>query len=388
VAPLAGILIIIACYASIWAVYRFRFSPTHDPSARLNTNDVITFIKASKAFAELNRNYNIPPEVENAQTPGMLSAVVLWAQSHHLLPQAWLHGFLFTYATTIAKPVFLLGKTAYRGTWIYFPLAMLFKTPTATIVAGVLALCVLWLMRLRTELPRATKSKKPSPSPEAKARWRLDPATTWTLLCFLVPVGVYFLSALTSGMNIGVRHMLPLYPFLFIAIGMGLSRLIALRGNGGRIVTAVMLLGLAVESLGTYPNFIAFFNTPSGGPLGGIALLGDSNLDWGQDLKLLAQWRKQHPAPTLYFAYFGSAEPAYYGIDATPMPGSRAVKTVLPPEEEDCYVAISATYLQGLYLTPDYQELYESLHDQCDPIAVVGGSIYIYKFPPQLRENR
>jgi hypothetical protein len=265
---------------------------------------------------------------------------------------------------------------------------MLFKTPTATILAGVLALCVLSLMLRRPAIARSIKLKKSSPPVEAKARGRLEPETAWILVCFAVPIGVYFLSALTSGMNIGVRHMLPLYPFLFIAIGAGLARLIALRGNGGRVATAVMLLGLAIESLGTYPNFIAFFNTPSGGPVGGIALLGDSNLDWGQDLKLLAQWRTQHRAPRLYLAYFGSADPAYYGIDATPMPGSRADNAVLPPEDEDCYVAISATYLQGLYLTPDVQELYTSLHDQCDPIAILGGSIYVYKFPPQLRENR
>lgn len=76
-----------------------------------------------------------------------------------------------------------------------------------------------------------------------------------------------------------------------------------------------------LETLAGYPDYLAFFNLPSGGSRGGLSLLGDSNLDWGQDLPALADWQRQHPEPTLYLSYSGTADPAAYGIRYINLPG-------------------------------------------------------------------
>jgi len=71
---------------------------------------------------------------------------------------------------------------------------------------------------------------------------------------------------------------------------------------------------LICETLSAWPDYIAFFNFPTGGELGGLAHLGDSNLDWGQDLKALARWRQNHSQLPLYAKLFESVDPAFYGL--------------------------------------------------------------------------
>ncbi len=371
--PLVCLLVAALTYASIWACYGFRYAPTNDPTSRLDLNAMVDFVKKSRTAAQFDRVYDIPPQAEQQQKAGIIPAAVVWADSHRLLPNAWLDGFLYTYATTLSKPTFLLGHVGVRGVWYYFPLAMLFKTPTATLAAMLLALLALRRRRVARE----------------EHHLSLVPFDLWTILCFVVPMGIYLQSALTSGINIGVRHVLPLYPFIFVLVGIALATLIDRWGRRGTILVSLLLLSLAVESLAAYPDYIAFFNAPSGGSRRGIRLLGDSNLDWGQDLKLLAKWQQSHRDKKLYFAYFGTVFPAFYGIDATMMPGGVPggfdVKPSLPGADEDCYIAISATILQGVYLPKEFENLYRSFQ-QREPIAVVGETIYVYASSPAGRK--
>jgi hypothetical protein len=325
---------------------------------------MVDFVRKSRTVALLNRVYEIPPQVEKSQSPGAIADAVVWADARRLVPNAWATGFVYTYATTFAKPTFLLGSVAQRGVWYYFPLAILFKTPTATLIAGAMALLSLrWLART------------------GSAPTRMGAVQMWTVACIGVPMAVYLESALSSGINIGIRHMLPMYPLAFIVISTALTALIRRWGARGYAAVALLLVGLAVESLTAYPNFIAFFNTPSGGSRGGIHLLGDSNLDWGQDLKLLARWQQSHRDKKLYFGYFGTVNPSFYGIDATMMPGGFGANPQLPSPDEDCYIAISATILQGIYLPKEFENLYRSFQ-QREPITVLGGTTYIYSSSP------
>src|SRR5262249_24194679 len=117
----------------------------------------------------------------------------------------------------------------------------------------------------------------------------------------------------------------------------------------------------------------AFFNVACGGSRGGLYLLSDSNLDWGQDRPLLAKWQREHSNKKLYLAYIGLVDPAVYGIEYSPFPGSKAVE---PTEYSGgpSYVAISASILQmTLFKTSAYREL-----NTVKPIAVLGGTTYIY----------
>ena len=105
--------------------------------------------------------------------------------------------------------------------------------------------------------------------------------------CFLwLPVAVYLALTLTRGLNIGHRHLLPIYPFLFVAAG----RATLVRGWRPLSVAVVAAaVWYAVSVARVHPHYLAYFNEAAGGPAHGYRLLADLNLDWGQDLKRLPE---------------------------------------------------------------------------------------------------
>jgi hypothetical protein len=153
--------------------------------------------------------------------------------------------------------------------------------------------------------------------------------------------------------------------------------------RAGRIAIIGLGAVLLVESLHAYPDYIPFFNVAAGGSRGGIRLLSDSNIDWGQDLPLLARWQQDHPEELLQAGCFSMIDPAHYGIRALPLPGgpSSAGTPHWPPRPG--VVAVSATNLQGAYrmFWPRGEDLYAPFRAQ-KPIDVLGGSIYLYRVEP------
>jgi hypothetical protein len=367
---LAGV---VACVA-IWACYGFRFVKTTAPNAPDDIPRLLALTRANKAKASFDKIFT-PQELKDrfdAQQPGRLPTTIAWAESKKLLPQAWLHGFLYTYATTQLRSTFLLGEVRNRGWWYYFPCAMAFKTPTATLAAIPLAVVGIVLAALIRKKGSGTARRGVSDT--------LKSFDYWTLTCLALPVLVYLTSAMSTNLNLGLRHILPVYPFIFIALGMAVARITRWELIVGSNVALVIVVGLAIESLRAYPNYIPFFNMPSGGARGGIKLLGDSNLDWGQDLKLLARWQKGHTDRRLFLSYFGIADASWYGVSTAHLPieaGGWPFATTPEIPNAPCYLAVSATNLQCIYVDQTF------LHDlmKREPLDVLGGSIYIYEWP-------
>jgi hypothetical protein len=191
---------------------------------------------------------------------------------------------------------------------------------------------------------------------------------------------LYGAAAMSSNLNLGLRHVLPIYPFAFVAIGIAGSRAWMRWGRPAMAVTAVFALALSVESSNAFPNYIPFFNALAGGSRGGLELLADSNLDWGQDLKLLADWQARHRDRRLYLCYFGTADPRFYGIEYTNMPRSYAPNDLANAPPVPGVLAISARHLQGVYLDPS-KNIYVHLRNR-RPLEVLGGSIYLYAWSP------
>jgi hypothetical protein len=196
------------------------------------------------------------------------------------------------------------------------------------------------------------------------------------LLFLLLPPAAFFAVAMTATLNIGVRHILPVYPFLLLAAGPALAWL----WERGKSWIAGALLAVAmVESLSVYPHYLTFFNRLVGGPRHGHEYLVDSNLDWGQDLKGLKRWMDRQGVDHVNLSYFGTADPAYYGIACTHLPGApffdedRIAAPRLPG-----YVAVSATNLHGVYLERSQRDFYLPLLAR-EPDAVIGGSIHVYR---------
>jgi hypothetical protein len=356
---------IILGFAIIWATYGFRFSPVpgsneffdfHSPVLECARNEMLLKQNPPPAYPS-NRELQ---QWVNDWKPSLTVRAVRAANKIHLLPQAWLFGFLYTYATSLARRTFLCGRIGVVGWWYYFPAAMLFKTPLATLVGLALAL-VVWL---------------------AMARFHAVRNRAWPICAVLVCPLFYMAVAMRSHLNIGLRHIFPVYPFLFLFLGVIAARAFARRPKLTGAIVGLLFVGLVAETWSAYPNYIPFFNVAFGGSRGGLALLSDSNIDWGQDLPALAQWQRQHEDRQLYLCHFGLPDPRYYGIHYIEMDGSQlsapdeTVPSGLPP-----VYAISAVALQGPYMTQAQLQTYSRFAKE-KPFKVLNGTIYLFDHAP------
>jgi len=354
-------------YAFIWACYDFRFRMGNAPNTVSDLQDALQTIAKYQAIRDHHPSWDVPvDQIEQwaAQwRPNPLVRAVLWTNEHQLLPHAWLVGFLFTYGSTMYRGSFLCGQLSLTGWWYYFPLAMAFKTPLATLIALAAALLA-WLLGLRP----------PNPVPRASAS-----SLWWLRWIAVVPAAFYMATAMSSGFSLGLRNILPVYPFLFVFLGVIAAAAAARWPKPAAAAVAAFILGLAVETYCAYPDFLPFFNVAAGGARGGLRLLTESNLDWGQDLPALRDWQQQHPDRRLLLCYFGSVDPRYYGIRYQNLPASLAPDDLPVSIHPPAVLAISATALQGLSMNSEMHRRYQLLLHGQQPIAVLGGSIYLYE---------
>jgi len=192
----------------------------------------------------------------------------------------------------------------------------------------------------------------------------------------LVPVVAFMAFAIATPLNIGLRHLLPIYPFCILLAAAAATALFS--SGRGRAVLAVAAALWVLEFGRAYPHNLVFFNQLVGGPANGHHYLVDSNLDWGQDLKGLKVWMDDQGVDQVALAYFGTADPAYYGIRYTPLPdtglfaGGPMVTPRLPG-----WFAVSGTVLSGAYGDARSRAFYQPLRDR-QPSATIGYSIHLY----------
>lgn len=252
------------------------------------------------------------------------AGVIAFARRHRLLPEACLYGYAHVWRFSRQRGGFLNGEVSPSGSPWFFPYAFAVKTPLAAF--GVFALAAAALAA-RWRRQRVTAHPLPS---------TLPPAPAPTLLPLVALLIVYGAAAIASEVNIGVRHLLPLFPPLFILAG-GAAYWID-GDTPGRprpalcLALLFLLAALLVEAAGWFPNHLAYFNGLVR-PSRGYRHLIDSSLDWGQDLPALRRQLDQQPAAKPQFlAYFGTASPAGHGIRAQQIysypPGDRAA---VPP---------------------------------------------------------
>ena len=245
-------------------------------------------------------------------------------------------------------PTYLLGEVSQKGRWYYFPVAFAVKTPTVVLVLfGLCLVAGAGFLRRKGKLRGAPFS--------------------WIVMA-VSPV-VYFLFSMASNLNLGLRHILPVYPFLFVLVAAVLFRKPVRRPV---LVLIALLAGLMVYEIARiYPHYLAFLFTLAGGPETGPDYLVDSNIDWGQDIKKLGAYMKGHGIDKVYLSYFGITDPDYYGVR------NRRLEAVWhggDPENLNGVVAISATILRGAYGGGVSYEWFR----RRKPDAKVGYSIYVY----------
>jgi len=262
----------LAALAIIWACYGFRYS---------------AFNPAVPAADQFIEDW---PQMY-ARTGG-IGVVIHHLADWKVLPEAFLYGMAYVVQTSQARGAFLNGEYSLTGWPSFFPWAFGLKTTLPFLLAA--AAATVLLVRRKAATPPVL-------------------ALTPLLALFVI----YWAVSITSHLNIGVRHLLPTYPVLFILTGVLGTYLVRPR-RGGALLVALLLAWHAGESLAVAPHYISYFNEVAGGPAGGYRHLVDSSIDWGQDLPGLADWLKGHRRPheDVYLAYFGTGEPTYYGIDA------------------------------------------------------------------------
>jgi hypothetical protein len=358
VAAGATFLSILIAWGCIWLCYGLRFAPTSD--ALFQMGSVLSLCCRNERLVhtiQLGLAASMQQQIDlwNAQwQPGLFVRMLLASCRLKLLPQAWAFGLVSIYSSSLFRRAFLCGEMSFVGWWCYFPLAMLFKTPMATLAsiasaAGMGLVC-----------------------------FRKRNIFNWNLISLVVAPVIYFAVALRTHLNIGFRHILPIYPFLFIACGVMAAQALRRWPRPTIVALASLALFLGIETGSAYPDYIPFFNIASGGARGGVALLGDSNLDWGQELPALAEWMKAHPHRQLWLCYFGSADPKYYHLHYVMLPGSLVGwPDQSKPSADLPVIALSARVLQGDYLTPDEYKAYAPFRQQ-QPIAVLGGALYLF----------
>ena len=267
--------------------------------------------------------------------------------------EPWLSGFSrFKSLADAGRLAFFLGEYSYEGWWSYYLVCFLIKTPI-----GSLVLIAASLLCYRAGSP---------------LQWR-------EVIFLLLPVAVIFLAMTQSKVNIGLRHILPIYPFLFVLA----SRVATVHFR--RHWIAPLLIGTplvltAISSLRIAPHQLAYFNEFVGGPDQGYRYLSDSNVDWGQDLKGVKTYTENENLPIIYFSYFGTAPPSYYGIRYQYVPGAWPLEWPPPADEVPAdaprkILAVSVSNLQDVS-TP-YDPLFRWLWLR-QPVAKIGYSIFIY----------
>ncbi|HTW93208.1 MAG TPA: hypothetical protein VMD30_00340, partial [Tepidisphaeraceae bacterium] len=345
-AAVAGLMLCAALgsYLLLWACYGFRFN-AGPGELRLDTDRIEAVL----------RDDQIAAAKTVAWRPDLPLRILDFTRQHHLLPEAWIAGCLFTRLSPYIRSSYLLGTIYLGGKWYYFPLAFLFKEPLATLAALALAAIVALAAARRGRLKNNFHAQ-------------------WAVICLALPAGIYAAAALTATLNLGIRYLFPIYPLIFIGVGWVVADLCK-NSRPARAIVMALTIGHIAETAAAYPNFIPFFNIACGRYRGGISLLADSNLDWGQDLPLLAQWQKNHPRAKLYLIYIGLCDPSAYHINATRLWSGADLQPYPRFPNTGGYVAIGATPLA----TSQPGSFAYQFRDQT-PEVILGGSIYLFRF--------
>ncbi|HEY1800618.1 MAG TPA: glycosyltransferase family 39 protein [Terriglobales bacterium] len=322
----------IIAIAILWAFYGFRY-------------------QAREAGLQLNPT--MPEYLQQLSRPReahILAAVAHW----HLFPESYIYGLADVRIMSDFYTSYIFGKIYPHGVWFYFPAAFVIKSTLAFLILLGLAI---WAIATRK-------------------------LTAWREILFLtVPPIFHLLVAMSAGMNIGLRHILPMYMFLYILIAGASINLI--RKNRRWLYAVVVLIAFqAVSSARTYPAYLAYENELWGGPANTYKYLSDSNSDWGQQLHDTKRYLDQHGIKNCWFIYFaqGVVDFRDYGIPCKPLPTMDTMwmrEVDQAPPAIDGPVLISAGDLSGFEFGAGPLNPYEQFK-QLRPSAVIDYGVFVF----------
>jgi hypothetical protein len=320
--------------------------------------------------------------------------ITIWMASKPILrPLAqYFYGLLMVVQrATGGNTTYFLGEVSATGWPSYFPIVYAIKEPLAMHILTIIALLF---------AVYSTKSfwKKPI---SRLFSWINGHIAEFAMLSF---IALYWYSSVSSPLNIGIRHVLPTFPFIYILVSNQIVKWVSIKEPQknddlsayeklkflehaffGSIfkysILAILLVWQLISVVSVYPYFLTYFNEAAGGPKNGYIYAADSNLDWGQDFKRLAKWVEENNVQRIYVDYFGGTVGEYYlGNKLIPWSGQKNPNLMAP----NSYLAVSATFRQQCFGKPvaGFKPLncYQWLKDY-EPITVIGNSIFVYYIP-------
>ncbi|MBU2472656.1 glycosyltransferase family 39 protein [Patescibacteria group bacterium] len=312
-------------------------------------------------------NYPVEKQLADAQanlkTYGgrWLADPVIWMSDKPILRP---YGQFFTGLLMVIQrsaggnTTYFLGEISNQAWSYYFPTVFLIKVPLAFLILILLA-----ISRLNIKTDSQNKA--------------LVKLTKFSLISFFI---LFWFVSVRSNLNIGIRHILPTFPILYVLISGQIAKVLEKDKKFIKILVIILLLWYGLGTINAYPNFISYFNELIGGSSQGYKYVTDSNLDWGQDLKQLAQFIEENNIEMIYIDYFGGDDLNYrFGDKYQPWWGDRNPNE-LP---SNGWLAVSTTLLQGgrgktVHGYNEKTDYYNWLN-QYEPVEIINNSIFIYQ---------
>ncbi len=328
----ALILISFISIAVLWASYGFSYAPRPEP------------LRMNPPYAEVLKGLSHPNDIRLLSMAGRF----------RLLPESYLYGLADVRFMSDFYTSYIFGKIYPKGVWFYFPAAMAIKSSLAFLI---LLLLAVWAIA-KGDL----------------ASWR-------EILFLTIPPAIYMAVAMGAGMNIGVRHVLPVYMFLTALLAGAAWRLIQ-KNRRWVYAVAILLVSQAISTTRAFPAYLAYSNELWGGPSQTYRYLTDSNVDWGQQLKATKKYLDLRGVKDCWFVYFaeGVVDYSYYGIPCKPLPTADSLWVNEPanaPPEIDGPVLISAGNLSGYEFGPGPLNPYEQFKS-LQPTTVIQYGVFVF----------
>jgi len=318
--------------AILWAAYGFRYAARGD-----------------------GLQLNPPMEAQLANVPSPTQGKVLHEFARfHLLPESYIYGFAHVLISADDFNSYLFGKPYPHAVWFYFPVAMVVKSSLTFLILLAISTWVIASGRLQ------------------KRR---------EVLFLLIPPLIYMAASMKGGMNIGIRHILPIYIFLAILIAGAVSVLIR-NSRRWRYAVVLLLVFQAISVTRAFPNCIGYANEAFGGPKNAWKFVSDSSADWAQQLHAVKQYTDERHIQNCWFVYFGTGviDYDYYKIPCKLLPTIESIWLGTLSDATpviDGPVFISAVNLSGFEFGPPPLNPYEQFKTLKAADAIE--SVFVYE---------
>jgi hypothetical protein len=294
-----------------------------------------------------------PLNVEVRPLSAPMRWFILFCAHYHLLPESYLFGLVDVQGVGEAWPTYYMGKVYAHGIWYYFPTVLAVKWTVGTLATVALAIWVFASGKIRH---------------------------TREILFLAFPAAFYLAIAMAGPLNMGERHILPIFPFIFVLLGAAGAWLMK-RSKQWAIAIIFLLAAHAAESLSAFPNYIPFGNALWGGPANTHKYFSDAAVDWAQQLKWTKQWLDEHNIKECSIVYFAAPflMPSDYDIPCKLLPtfDTNYIQEIEVPQVVKGPILISYGDLGGYEFGTWVRNPYE-MFNRRKPDAVIMNSIAVF----------